>query len=146
MNNTKKRVVKKDLPNKGKKFQVGGAGAFGLLGGANVVSAGKQILTAAKVVPNLASAGKQFLNSPHVNAVKGAFNLIKKVLTKSKNPTTKNTGTIRNAVKNKKNPFTAEEKKGAMNLLTKKSKPVNYSGPSPMHNTGAGGSSYPSGR
>ena len=120
---------------------VGGAGAFGLLGGANIISAGKQILTAAKVGPNLASAGKQFLNSPHINAVKGAFNLIKNVLTKSKNSTTKTTGTIRNAVKNKKNPFTSEEKKGAMDLLNK-SKPANYTGPNPAHKTGAGGNSY----
>ena len=123
---------------------IGGAGAFGLIGGANIVSAGKQILKGAKVVPNLASAGKQFLNSPHINAVKGAINSIKNVLRGSKNSTTKTTGVMKEAFKkqNKKNPFTSEEKKGAMNLLNK-SKPVNYSGPNPANKIGAGGNSYP---
>jgi hypothetical protein len=47
-------------------------------------SAGKQILKSGIGSTNLISAGKQFLNSPHVNAVKGAVNSIKNVLKKKR--------------------------------------------------------------
>jgi hypothetical protein len=98
---------------------MGGSGAFGLLGGANIVSAGKQILKSGIGSTNLISAGKQFLNSPHVNAVKGAVNLIKNVLKGNKKTT------------------------GVIKKTSPKSKPVDFKGPNPAHNTGAGGNSYP---
>ena len=66
INNTKSRSskeeVKQYLQNRGERNVVGGSGAFGLLGGANIISAGKQIL-------------KSGLG-------KGAINYIKNLLTK----------------------------------------------------------------
>jgi len=88
---TKEQLV---LPSK-ESLRMGGSGAFGLVGGVNLFSAGKQILKSGIKSTNLISAGKQFLNSPHVNAVKGAVNSIKNVLTKTK----KTTGVIKNAIK-----------------------------------------------
>ena len=79
-----KKEVKVDLPNKGKRNVVGGAGGIGFIGGAGL------------------------------KAAKGAFTLIKNIL------------------KNKKTVSKVP-----------KSKPVDYKGPNPAHNTGAGGNSYP---
>jgi len=108
-----KKEVKVDLPNKGKRNVVGGAGGLGFVGGAGVNAAKgalglfKSILTRGKKTASaLTNTSKQY-----ANLVKGG-----RVTTKVP---TKNTGTIRNAVKNKKNPFTSEEKKGAMDLLNK---------------------------
>ena len=117
---------------------MGSAGAFGLLGGA-------------KVSTNLISAGKQFLNSPHINAVKGAFQSIKNVLKTNK----KTTEVVKNAFNkppvvnrsiNLKQQWPSSKFKsgiGARGPLPT-SKPVNYSGPNPANKTGAGGNSYPS--
>jgi hypothetical protein len=77
---TKEQLV---LPSK-ESLRMGGSGAFGLVGGVNLFSAGKQILKSGIGSTNLISAGKQFLNSPHVNAVKGAVNSIKNVLKKKR--------------------------------------------------------------
>ena len=144
--------------NKTKKAQLkhhgnpvmGGSGAFGLLGGANIVSAGKQILKSGIGSTNLISAGKQFLNSPHVNAVKGAVNLIKNVLKGNK----KTTGVIKNAFnkppvvnqsRNLKQQWPSSKFKsgiGARGPLPT-SKPVDFMGPNPANKIGAGKNSYP---
>ena len=75
MKNNKKGLLVNKYPD-----GMGASGGVGFMGGANIVSAGKQILKSGIGSTNLISAGKQFLNSPHVNAVKGAVNLIKNVL------------------------------------------------------------------
>jgi hypothetical protein len=135
---------------------MGGSGAFGLVGGANIVSAGKQILKSGIGSTNLISAGKQFLNSPHVNAVKGAVNLIKNVLKGNK----KTTGVIKNAFnkppvspvvnqsRNLKQQWPSSKFKSGIGArgpipTVSKSKPVDFMGPNPANKIGAGGNSYP---
>jgi hypothetical protein len=107
---------------------MGASGGIGLIGGANLFSAGKQILKSGRT----------------------AVNLIKNVLKGNK----KTTGVIKNASnkplvvnqsRNLKQQWPSSKFKsgiGARGPLPT-SKPVNYSGPNPAHNTGAGGNSYP---
>ena len=64
-NGATREETKQYLQNRGERNVVGGSGAFGLLGGANIVSAGKQIL-------------KSGLG-------KGAINYIKNLLTREVN-------------------------------------------------------------
>ena len=114
---------------------MGGSGAFGLLGGANIVSAGKQILKSGIGSTNLISAGKQFLNSPHVNAVKGAVNSIKNVLKK------KRTTSITNPIPGSTKAY--NKLQYPMGKKAYSSKPVDFMGPNPANKIGAGGNSYP---
>ena len=72
-NGATREETKQYLQNRGERNVVGGSGAFGLLGGANIVSAGKQIL-------------KSGLG-------KGAINYIKNLLTRGSKP--KNIGGFR---------------------------------------------------
>jgi len=118
MNTNKTKKGQLVLPSK-ENLRMGASGGIGFIGGANIVSAGKQILKSGIGSTNLISAGKQFLNSPHVNAVKGAFQSIKNVLKGNK----KTTGVIKNAFP--------------------KSKPVDFMGPNPANKIGAGKNSYP---
>tara|TARA_R110000764_G_scaffold179326_1_gene265418 strand:+ start:1934 stop:2203 length:270 start_codon:yes stop_codon:yes gene_type:complete len=67
------------------------------------------------------SGGIGFIGGAGVKAVTGAMGLVKNVLTRGAK-----------SIKGKTTSF--------------KSKPVNFKGPNPAHNTGAGGNSYPSGR
>ncbi len=87
-----------------------------------------------------------------VKAARGAFQLIKNVLTGKK--TTKTTGVIKNAFnkppignqsRNLKQQWPSNKFKSGIGRRgpVPKSKPVNFKGPNPMHNTGAGGNSYP---
>jgi hypothetical protein len=107
---------------------MGASGGIGLIGGANLFSAGKQILKSGRT----------------------AVNLIKNVLKGNK----KTTGVIKNAFnkplvvnqsRNLKQQWPSSKFKsgiGARGPLPT-SKPVDFKGPNPAHNTGAGGNSYP---
>ena len=131
INNTKngstKEEVTRHLQNKGERNIVGGAGAFGFLGGANVISVGKQIL-------------KSGLGKGAINFVKNFFN--KKIIPggggtygKSNLGNLKGTGPSRGGNVN--------EIIGPLGKGLNKSKPVNFTGPNPAHKIGAGGNSYP---
>jgi hypothetical protein len=152
MNTDKTKKGQLVLPSK-ENLRMGASGGIGFIGGANIVSAGKQILKSGIGSTNLISAGKQFLNSPHVNAVKGAFQSIKNVLKGNK----KTTGVIKNAFnkppvvsqsRNLKQQWPSSKFKsgigarGPLPTVTK-SKPVNFMGPNPANKIGAGGNSYP---
>jgi len=69
-----------------------------------------------------------------VKAAKGAFKTIKNLLTRGSKP--KNVGGFREFADPKlRNHFNPTK--------TPKSKPVDFKGPNPAHNIGAGGNSYP---
>ena len=109
--------------NKTKKAQLkhhgnpvmGGSGAFGLLGGANIVSAGKQILKS--------------------GIGRGAINLVKSIFKK------KRTTSITNPIPGSTKAY--NKLQYPMGKKAYSSKPVDFKGPNPAHNTGAGGNSYP---
>ena len=106
INNTKSRASKEEvrqhLQNKGERNIVGGSGGLGFVGGAGV------------------------------KAAKGAFQIIKNLLTRGSKP--KNIGGFRE--------FANPKLRDHFNKVPK-SKPVDFKGPNPAHNTGAGGNSYP---
>ena len=108
MNQGNKKEVKVDLPNKGKRNVVGGAGGIGFVGGAGV------------------------------KAAKGALSLIKSVFKK------KRTTSITNPIPNSTKAYNKLQYPMGKKAFSKtpKSKPVNFKGPNPAHNTGAGGNSY----
>jgi hypothetical protein len=94
---------------------MGGSGAFGLVGGANLVSAGKQILKS--------------------GIAKGAINLVKSIFKK------KRTTSITNPIPGSTKAY--NKLQYPMGKKAYSSKPVDFKGPNPAHNTGAGGNSYP---
>ena len=106
INNTKneatKEEVRQHLQNSGERNIVGGSGGLGFVGGAGV------------------------------KAAKGAFQIIKNLLTRGSKP--KNIGGFRE--------FANPKLRDHFNKVPK-SKPVDFKGPNPAHNTGAGGNSYP---
>jgi len=126
---------------------MGGSGAFGLLGGANIVSAGKQILKSGigrgainlvksifkKKAPKNIGGFREFANPK----LRDHFNKVPK----SKPP-------VVNQSRNLKQQWPSSKFKsgiGARGPLPTfpKSKPVDFKGPNPAHNIGAGGNSYP---
>ena len=106
INNTKSRASKEEvrqhLQNSGERNIVGGSGGLGFVGGAGV------------------------------KAAKGAFQIIKNLLTRGSKP--KNIGGFRE--------FANPKLRDHFNKVPK-SKPVDFKGPNPAHKIGAGGNSYP---
>ena len=107
------------------KTRLGGSGAFGLIGGANLISAGKQIL-------------KSGLG-------RGALNFVKNVFKSNKNKTIQvpiigqpgKTATVLKSSGTKQVSYSNPRISGRTG-----SKPVDFKGPNPAHKTGAGGNSY----
>tara|TARA_R110000796_G_scaffold110124_3_gene221601 strand:+ start:65 stop:415 length:351 start_codon:yes stop_codon:yes gene_type:complete len=94
------------------------------------------------------SGGIGFIGGAGVKAVTGAMGLVKNVLTRGAKSIKGKTTSLPNPLpKNTKayNKLQYPMGKKAFSQ-TPKSKPVNFKGPNPAHNTGAGGNSYPSGR
>ena len=136
---SKKEQAKKMMQDIGDKMPmkdklVGGSGAFGLIGGAGV------------------------------RAAKGAFQTIKNVLTRGNkksiggfrefanpklrnhfNPTNKRTTSLPNPIPNSTKAYNKLQYPMGKKAFsqTPKSKPVDFKGPNPAHNIGAGGNSYP---
>jgi hypothetical protein len=80
------------------------------------------------------ASGLEFISGAGVKAAKGAFQIIKNLLTRGSKP--KNIGGFREFANPKlRNHFNPTK--------TPKSKPVDFKGPNPAHNIGAGGNSYP---
>ena len=94
---------------------MGGSGAFGLVGGANLVSAGKQILKS--------------------GIAKGAINLVKSIFKK------KRTTSITNPIPGSTKAY--NKLQYPMGKKAYSSKPVDFMGPNPANKIGAGGNSYP---
>ena len=149
INNTKngstKEEVRQHLQNDNKRNIVGGAGAFGFLGGANVISAGKQILksglgkAACKTIKNLLTRGSKPKN------VGGFREFANPKLRNHFNPTSKRTTSLPNPIPNSTKAYNKLQYPMGKKAFsqTPKSKPVDFKGPNPAHNIGAGGNSYP---
>tara|TARA_B110000495_G_scaffold155992_1_gene139417 strand:+ start:524 stop:898 length:375 start_codon:yes stop_codon:yes gene_type:complete len=122
INNTKKgstkKEVKQHLQNSGERNLVGSSGGLGFIGGANIVSAGRQIL-------------KSGLG-------RGAINYVKNIFSKK---TPVGSGPSRggnfNEIANQK------LREGLNKTKVPKSKPVEFMGPNPANKIGAGKNSYP---
>ena len=78
------------------------------------------------------SGGLGFVGGAGVKAAKGAIQIVKNLLTRGSKP--KNIGGFRE--------FANPKLRDHFNKVPK-SKPVDFKGPNPAHNTGAGGNSYP---
>ena len=149
INNTKngstKEEVRQHLQNEGERNIVGGAGAFGFLGGANIISVGKQILksglgkAAFKTIKNLLTRGSKPKN------VGGFREFADPKLRNHFNPTSKRTTSLPNPIPNSTKAYNKLQYPMGKKAFsqTPKSKPVDFKGPNPAHNIGAGGNSYP---
>ena len=114
-NGSTKKEVKQFLQNKGERNLVGSSGGLGFIGGANIVSAGRQIL-------------KSGLG-------RGAINIVKSIFKK------KRTTSITNPIPGSTKAY--NKLQYPMGKKAFSSKPVEFMGPNPANKIGAGKNSYP---
>ena len=91
------------------------------------------------------SGGLAILGGGGFKAVKGAFNLVKNILSRSSKVKTATTGSIKNPVGMNVKTYLESHGKlisSSKGLPKPGGKPVNYKGPNPVSKIGAGGNSY----
>ena len=136
INNTKngstKEEVRQHLQNNGERNIVGGAGAFGFLGS-------RWCKCSISVIKNILTRGSKPKN------VGGFREFANPKLRNHFNPTSKRTTSLPNPIPNSTKAYNKLQYPMGKKAFsqTPKSKPVDFKGPNPAHNIGAGGNSYP---
>ncbi len=137
---SKKEQAKKKLQDQGDKMPmkdklVGGAGGLGIAGGAGFKAAKGAI----QVVKNLLTRGSKPKN------IGGFREFANPKLRNHFNPTSKRTTSLPNPIPNSTKAYNKLQYPMGKKAFsqTPKSKPVDFKGPNPAHNIGAGGNSYP---
>ena len=125
-----KKEVKVNLPNKDDKFQVGGAGGIGLVGGVGV----KVAKGAFTLIKNLLTGGKKAVSTSTKTVNVTGTNSLKTMYPSSK---FKSGIGVRGPL-----PSYTRSAKEVLKPKVPKSKPVDYTGPNPANKIGAGGNSY----
>jgi hypothetical protein len=130
-----KEEVRQHLQNDNKRSIVGGASGLGFVGGAGV----KAAKGAFQIIKNLLTRGSKPKN------IGGFREFADTKLRNHFNPTSKRTTSLPNPIPNSTKAYNKLKYPMGKKAFsqTSKSKPVDFKGPNPAHNIGAGGNSYP---